>query len=181
VKDLLQARSPAAVDSAGGPQGNISSAVARLDASLKHFNDVLGDGQVKSQIRDTVANVHDMSEKGKKVMDDLQVAAGDARNVMSDVREFVAKADRTVDNIDGRVTDLGRTMTDSFDRADRFLDYLNSVGQQITSGQGNLGRLLMDTKLYEAATITAERLSQAVDEFRALVAEWRQGKVRVAL
>jgi ABC-type transporter Mla subunit MlaD len=181
MKGLLEKRSPFAVDQPGGPQGNFSSAVARLDASLKHFNEVLGDEKVKSQLRLTVSNVEEMSERGKKVMTDLENAAGQAKDVMTDARQFIGKADQALANVDGRVNELSRGLMETLDRADRFMDYLNTIGQQITSGQGNLGQLVMDSKLYEAMTTTAERLSLAVEEFRALIAEWRQGKIKVAL
>lgn len=181
ARELLERRAPGTVDAAGGPQGNLSSAVARLDGTLKHFNDVLGDGQVKSQLRETVANIHQMSENGKDVMTNLRTAASDARDVMADARKFVTKADETLDTLNGRVTDVSRATINTLDRFDLLLDNLNTVAKQVSSGEGNLGRLVMDNKLYEALRLTAERLSLAVEEFRALVAEWRQGKVRVAL
>jgi len=180
LKVIFEPRTPRAVDQAGGPQGNLSSAVARFDAALKHFNEVLGDPQVKSQLRDTIANVDEMSVKGKKVMDDLQTAAADARDLMADGRKMVARADETLTNLDHQVTDVSRATLDGLDRADRFLDYLNIVGEQVTTGKGNLGQFVMDNRLYEALTFTAERLSLAVEEFRGLVAEWRLGKVKVA-
>jgi ABC-type transporter Mla subunit MlaD len=179
MKVLLERRAPGKVDQPGGPQGNLSSAIARLDTGLKNINDVLGDGQVKSQLRETVANVHDMSEKGKKVMDDLQTAANDAKDLIADGRKVAAKADETLTNLDSRVTEVSRKTMDGLDQADRFFGYLNVVGEQITTGKGNLGQLVMDGKLYEAMTLTAERLSMAVEEARALIAEWREGKVRV--
>jgi methyl-accepting chemotaxis protein len=181
AKIMLEQRATRDVDLPGGPQGNMSSAVARLDSSLKHFNEVLGDPQVKSQLRETIANVHDMSEKGKQVMADLQTAAGETRETVGDVRKFVAKADTSLDSFNSRITEVSQATMGSLDRADRFLDYLNVVGDQVTSGRGNVGQLVMDNKLYEALVTTAERLAQAVQEFRDLVAEWRQGKVRVAL
>lgn len=178
-KELLEARAPSAVDQPGGPQGNLSSAMARLDSSLKHFNDVLGDAQVKSQLRETVANAHEMSAKGTKVMADLESAAADARELVADGRKVAARADETLTNLDAQVTDVARKTVDSLDRADRFLDHLNVIGQQVASGQGNVGQLLMDSKLYEAMTLTAQRLAIAVEEARGLIAEWREGKVRV--
>lgn len=181
LKGLLESRSPGKVDQPGGPQGNISSAIARMDAALKHFNEVIGDPQVKSQLRDTVANAHEMSEKGKKVMGDLELAATDAREFVTDARKLVTNAGDTVANVDQRIADLSRSMVETLDRADSFLDSMNAISAQIASGQGNLGQLVMDNKLYEAMTVTAERLSQAVEEFRGLVAEWREGKVRVGL
>jgi ABC-type transporter Mla subunit MlaD len=181
LEDLLAKRSPAEVDVAGGPQGNLSTAMARLDASLRHFNDVLGDEKVKSQLRDTIANVQDMSAKGKAAMADVQTAAADSRELIADGRKLVAKADQTLTNLDGRVNDLARATTDGLDRADQFLDYLNVIGRQVTSGQGNLGQLVMDNKLYEALRVSAERLSLAVEEFRALVAEIQEKGLRTRL
>jgi len=181
MRDLLQKRSPTEVDRPGGLQGNLSTAIARLDATLRHFNEVLGDPTVKSQLRETVANVHTMSEKGKKVMGDLEAAAAEARETLSEGRKLVTKADQTLTNLDQRVGDLSRALLGSLDRADRFLDHLNAIGQQINSGHGTLGRLVMDAKLYEALAITAERLSLMVEEFRGLIAQWREGRIRVAL
>ena len=107
--------------------------------------------------------------------------AADGREMMADGRKLIAKVDATVDKLDTRTADVTRGIMGSLDEMDRFLDYLNVVGQQVASGEGNFGRLVMDDKLYESMVITAERLSLAVDEFRALVAEWRQGKIKVAL
>lgn len=180
LRRMLEQRSPAEVD-VGGLQGNLSSAMARLDGALKHFNDVLGDVEVKSQVRETVANVREMSERGKTVMEDLEAAAGETREVVADARKFVEKADGVLVNVDGRVTKLAEATTGTLDRADQLLDNMNAISGQIREGRGNVGRLVMDDKLYEAMVLTAERLSVAVEEFRALIAEWREGKVRVAL
>ena len=150
MKQILEVRSPDKVDLPGGPQGNLSSAAARFDTLLKNVNDVLGEGETKNQLRATVANMHDMSENGKKVMSDLQVAAADAREFVAEGRKVAAKADQTLTNLDSRVTDVAQQTIDGLNRADRFLDYLNVVGEQVTSGKGTVGQLFMDAKLYEA-------------------------------
>jgi ABC-type transporter Mla subunit MlaD len=181
MRVLLQERAPELVDAPGGPQGNISSAVARMDSAIKHFNDVLGDPNVKSQVRLTVDNVHVMSERGVVVMDDLQKAAADAREVMQDARRFVSRAEETLGTVDTRVTDVAQQLRDSLDRVDVFLDSLNGITSNMAKGEGTIGQLLVNEKLYEALTLTAQRLSLAVEDFRALIAEWRQGKIRIAL
>jgi ABC-type transporter Mla subunit MlaD len=181
MKQLLQPLAPTKVDQPGGPQGNLSSAVARFDTALKNINDVLGEGETKNQLRETVANVYDMSEHGKKVVSDLQAAATDAREFVAEGRKVAAKANETLTNLDGRVTDIARKTMDGLDRADRFLDYLNTVGEQVASGKGTIGELFMNGKLYDALTYTTERLGLAIEDARAMIAEWRQGKIKVAL
>ncbi len=181
LEALLATRAPGDVDRPGGPQGNLNTALARLDALLRHYNEVLGDPAVKNKLRDTIANLHAMSEKGTKVMSDLEVAAGDGRELMSDARQLMTRADRTLGNVDARVTEVSQATVDRLDQIDQFMDHMNIIGARLSSGQGNVGRLLMDSKLYEALLITVERLSLTVEEFRALIAEWREGKIKVAL
>ena len=114
-------------------------------------------------------------------MDDLQTAAADARELMADGRKMVARADETLTNLDHQVTDVSRATLDGLDRADRFLDYLNIVGEQVTSGKGNVGQLFMDNRLYESLLETTGRLRLAIDEFRGLIAEWQKHGMKTTL
>jgi phospholipid/cholesterol/gamma-HCH transport system substrate-binding protein len=180
LDEMMKARSPADVD-AGALQGNISSAVARLDSSIKNINDVLGDAEVKRDLRDTITNVHDISAQLKTTSGKFDKLVDDGRALMADGRQTAAKLDQSLTKLDGHVDDLAKATMGGLDKADRLLDQMNTLAQQVVSGEGNLGKLFMDGKLYEAMTLTAERLSLAVEEFRALIAEWREGKVRVAL
>ncbi len=179
LQKLLAARTPGEVDSGALP-GNLASAVTRLDAALRHFNEVLGDPQVKSRLRETVANVHAMSEEGKQVVGDLRTAAGDGREMIADARKLIARADQTLTNLDTQTTTLAQAMLNTLNRLDTALDDVAAITRQIALGEGTIGRIVMDGKLYDALVISADRLGLALDEFRALVAEWRQGKVRVA-
>lgn len=177
---MLAARSPSEVDRPGGPQGNLSSAMARLDASLRHFNEVLGDPEVKSELRATVANLKSMSERGTEIMTKFDGIADETRKIAEDARKMIAEADTTIKNADGHMRDLSQGLLASLDKVDGMLDQMDTITRQVAAGEGNLGRFVMDDKLYESLLISAERMSLAVDEIRALVAEWREGKVRVA-
>lgn len=177
---ILQGRSPEAVD-ATGIQGNVSSAVARFDAALKHFNDVLGDARVKSELRDTVANAYSMSEDGRFAMAEIAHAATESKALIADARAAVARIDTAVANVETRVGDLARTATTGLEKATEFFDNMSVLSRQVSTGEGNLGKLLNDAKLYESLLFTSERLAAAVEEFRLLIAEWRQGKIRIQL
>ena len=180
LQDLFQKRSPEQVDRGAAP-GNISSAAARFDASLKHFNDVLGDPNVKSELRETVSNVRDMSEKGQRLMTDFEAAVKDARQLLADGREMIASANKKMENLDTRVTDVARALVDALDRADRVLDNLNVLSEQVTSGKGNVGQLFMDNRLYESLLETTGRLRLAIDEFRGLIADWQKHGMKTTL
>lgn len=180
-EQMIQVRSLEDVDGAVAMQGNLSTAVVRLDSALKHFNEVLGDPTVKSQVREFVANAHDISERGKKMMTDLEAAAAESRTLMADARQLVGKVDGAVGNAEARINEVARSAVDTLDKLDQFMDFMNVAGRQVASGEGNLGRFVMDDRLYESLVITADRLGQAVEEFRALIAQWQEGRIKVAL
>lgn len=177
---LLEDRSPEQVD-AGFYAGNLTSAVARLDASLRHFNEVLGDPEVKSRVRATVENVHAMSERGKVAMTDVETAARDGKALMADARTVLGRIDEAVGNIDRRTADLSRSIRGTLSGADEVLDHLSVIGLQIKEGKGSIGRLVMDGRLYESLLITFRQLGVALEEFQALIQEWREGRVKLGL
>lgn len=178
--DLMQKRAPADVDRPGGPQGNLSSAMARLDASIKHFNEVLGDPAVKSQLRESIANIQIITEDGKAAVADIRAAAGDAKAFVADAKAFVSKASTTVETIGTRVDTVSDGLMTSLHKTDRFLDQLNSIAEPIVRGEGSIGQMVHNNTFYEALVFTLRKASESLEEFRVLVKDWQKGKVRVA-
>lgn len=181
LRELVSRREPRLVDQPGGPSGNLSSVVARFDSSLRHFNEVLGDVEVKSQLRETVANLHAMSERGTRAMEDIEAAAEDTRALVTDGRRFTARAEEVLGSVESEFRDLSQHTLGTLDKMDTVLGHLDAVGQQVRSGEGTIGKLVMDNDLYEALVISTQRLALAIDDLRALIAEWREGKIKVAL
>jgi methyl-accepting chemotaxis protein len=180
LHEALVKRAPSEVDRVGGPQGNLSSAMARFDATLKHWNDVLGDPQTKSRLKDAINNVHTITEDGKAISADLKSTAKEFRGVVDDTKAFVAEGRDTVRSIKTEVTDLGRGGRSMFESVTRLLDSAHEVTSAVSRGEGTLGHLVRDAKLYEAMVLSFERGAKALEDFRLLVQDWLKGKIRVA-
>lgn len=178
---VLQPRTPAEVDRAGGPPGNLASAMTRLDAALKHFNDVLGDPKVKDELRASVDNLYTMTNDGKVVMKNLNETTGTIRVAAEDAHQLIGKASDSIDRIDGHVDALSRRLMTDFDLASSVLTRMDRTLLGVEQGQGTLGRLFKDPKLYDALVLTFRRLAAAAEDFRMLVKEWQKGKIRVGL
>jgi phospholipid/cholesterol/gamma-HCH transport system substrate-binding protein len=181
LRVLVQHRTPEEVDQPGGPQGNLASAVARLDESFKQLSSLLGDEGMRGQLKNAVANLEAMTENGKGAVDDFRKAAGEAQGLMSDGREVVAKAGGAIDNINGNVDRVARKVIDVLDSGSRFTSELNVAAAKLNRGEGTLGKLLTDARLYESLVLTFERLGATIEDFRLLVKEWQKGRIRVAL
>jgi phospholipid/cholesterol/gamma-HCH transport system substrate-binding protein len=181
LEKVLEPLEIEAVDQPGGPSGNLATAVARLDAAFKHFNDVLGDPEIKSKLRASIDNFHTMTEDGKVVLSDMKVAADDFRDTAAEAKTLIEQTSGAVGRIEGHIDDVARSLTDDLEIASTGLTRLNSILDKIEQGEGTMGLLLTDSRLYESLVLTFRRLAETTEEFRLLVKEWQKGKVRVAL
>jgi phospholipid/cholesterol/gamma-HCH transport system substrate-binding protein len=180
LHEILVKRTPEEVDRVGGPPGNLASAMARLDSSLKHFNDVLGDPTSKSQLKEAIANLHSITEDGKAAAASLRAGSDEAREVIREAKTLVSNARGTVERLDQEITAVSRDARDTLERGSLLMDTLIDITGSINRGEGTLGRLVRDSKLFDALVFTFEKAGQALEEFRILVKDWQKGKVRVA-
>ena len=58
---------------------------------------------------------------------------------------------------------------------------MHSLAEKADRGEGTLGRLLMDDRLYESLVLTFRRLAETVEEFRLLVKDWQRRGVKFGL
>ena len=181
LHEVLRPRRPADVDLPGGPAGNLSSAVVRLDDALRHFNAVLGDEQVQSQVRTAVANFYQMSEDGKEVTEELRVASTEFRGVTEKAGSFLENTGGAVDDIRGQVRTVAEALKKDLDLAAGVLQQLHGISVKIDRGEGSIGKVLNDPKLYESMVLTFRQLTMTVEEFRLLIKQWQEGKIRVGL
>jgi len=180
LHELMRARTPAEVDQVGGPPGNLASAISRLDSSLHHFNVVLGDPETQSHFKEAVANFYAMSEDGKATMSDVRAITADAREVPGVVKEFIQTANDSVLRLDDRTERVARRLIETLDDTSSVLTQAKDVLAKVNAGQGTLGHLVGDNRLYESLVLTFQRLAETTEEARILIKDWQKGKVRVA-
>ena len=181
LHQILQPRHAAEVDAIGGPPGNLFSTVERLDAAMKHWNDVLGNPETKSNLRTSIDNFYKMTEDGKVMVAEMKSAAADARSVVDGAKDLLKNTNDAVARIDGNVDRVSRQLIAVLEITSSTLTHMNTLMARTDKGEGTIGRLFGDERLYESMVLTFRRLAEATEEFRALVKEWQQGKIRVAL
>lgn len=181
VTGLLEQRTIADVENpaAGVDQmtANLYTAVQRLYNVLTHFDTVLGDPAVQSNVKLAVDNFRVASEGVKLAVEDLKVFSEQARQVSGIARGTMEKVDKTVVITQEHIDTLGRKLTGDADKLSRLMDYFLSVGQQMAEGEGTAGLLLRDPKLYDELLLTFQRLGAAAAEMQTLIREWQAGGV----
>lgn len=179
LHEMLKTRSPSEVDQLDGPQGNLSSAMARLDQAVKHFNTVVGDPQQQSEIRRVLAGAAKITDEGQEIAANLNRATEKAVGLVERSDLFVRRATETLDRLDTQGSDLINELREASRSANRVLTELSVAAATLNREDGTAGLFLRDPRLYESATLTLERLTALIDEATLLVKQWQDGEVRV--
>lgn len=145
--------------------GGTVDAVTKLASQLQRITEVM---EKNGTLDRTVTNFHNTSEE-------LKLAVSENRRLLNETMRNLNAASRTAKSLTtDRESQLKRTL-DSFERSavgmerltvklDSLRGSLQSVSGKIDRGQGTLGQLVNDPRLYDDAKVT-------VAELRALIAD----------
>jgi len=174
---------------------NVSQSVTRLTESL---NDVFGDDQVKRSLSETIVNLRAISstlnqtitlndQKLRTVLDNISTLTvslnglvdknGEALTAsITNMKDFSASLKSTgpelIENLNKAARDLKAMVEENRPGLRSAVDSLDKISQQVDKGEGTLGKLVKDDRLYNSLSKSADGLSKtlsAVDRFRAYI------------
>jgi phospholipid/cholesterol/gamma-HCH transport system substrate-binding protein len=178
VHDLLKATPVSEID-AGRSVGNLSSVLQRLDASLRNINEVIGKPDVKEDLTATVANVRAASEQLQVAITDIRHFAEAARQTAEGARDIPDDVRQTLAELRGRIDTVARDIIRNSENLDRILVGLNQTVDGVNRGEGTLGHLVKDNRLYEALLLTSQRLAATMADIQALLKSWETEGVKI--
>lgn len=131
---------------------NLSTVIERIDILIAHVNAVLGD---------------------ENLQDDVKVAVGDLKDASTELRETIAlwhsESRRISDNVNAGIDRTEENLERSFVRLNEVLGNLDDAAtsmatmmHEVAAGRGTAGLLVGDERLYEAAVLTFDRLSELI-------------------
>ncbi len=178
IHELLKKRTTKEVDTATQQaeelSANLYTAVERLHNVLKHFDTVLGDPNVQSNVKETLANFRATSEEAKLAVEGFKKFSEGMQQTATRAAEVVDKFGGTVDVTRKHIDDLGKSLMANSDRLAKLLDYMVAAGRDLNEGKGTLGMLLRDERLYEELLLTIQRLGLAAADAQVTIKQWQQ-------
>ena len=165
---------PEAVDGAS-PEApvapNLTTAIMRMDQALKHVNTLIGDDQMQQDVKEGLSQFAEFSREIRGVVSQMQSFMEKAAGLVERTSETVTSVEGVAENFHESFHQTGLKVQTAADELARALQQVNQVLTQVADGQGTLGRVLNDPRLYETMASTGENLNLAVEEFRELIAE----------
>jgi phospholipid/cholesterol/gamma-HCH transport system substrate-binding protein len=128
--------------------------LVKAGKTIDSINEVLGDPKVRNDLKATVANINQTSERMGRFSEKLEKLP---------VEEIARE-------LGGRLTQMSETM-----------EKVNSVATKIDKGQGTAGLFINDPRLYESFVDTAREMNLTVADLRRLVQQWEEEGFRLKL
>lgn len=157
LQRIVEPRSPSAVDIAGGPGGNLASAITRLDDSLRRINELLGDGAARQRFHQTLDHLQAASGEAAGMMHDFRVLAEAGQKSIDKLDAAVSRFDAAVASADQRMQVSAEKLNRALEVAAEVLTQLGPAAARIGRGEGTLGKLIYEDRVYEALLLSLMR------------------------
>lgn len=160
---------------------NLDNQVKNVGRVIDAMNDIVGDPKTQTDLKTSIANLHEITESAKgiatkldKFADDIQKTSTQASETMSDARTQVTRAGNNIES-------LSRQMGERLVQISKLLEQFQSIAEKVDNGRGTAGALVNDPKLYESLVDTSRELNLTVKDLKRLVQQWEQEGVSLKL
>ncbi len=143
---------------ASQPLANISTAVQRLDTALAGLNQIVANPNNQKNFELMLKNFREVGEQGTALAQELR---------------------KISDRTDQRIEAIARGLRENTDKLSLLLDRLTDAANLIAKGRGSAGKLLNDPELYDALSISAQRLGLAIQDLHELLQQWREKGLKI--
>ena len=141
---------------------NFSKTNENLNDVLVNINDIVGDGQMKRNLKSTISNVEVTSRNLNSLVSENRLS----------LRNLTKKADYTIDNVnevmDENSPEINSTLKEMHiltTKVDTLITNLNLIVADIQNQKGSVGKLMYDEEFYEninKALLEIERLTKKI-------------------
>lgn len=148
-------------------QEKLDQLITGLQSLIKNANDIIGDPNTKTNIKQTLANVSKATAK--------------ATDALEEFRKLSKTGSETLKNTDERMAQITESMLQTSENLSDTLSKTRSILTKIESGQGTVSRILNDGKLYESLLENSHQLELMVKDLRKFIESAKQDGVPIKL
>lgn len=140
--------------------------------TLDALNSITGESNFRDDIKTTIANVRQTSERLNQFSGRLDELTNETRSTMGQIRTSVADTSQNVSAV-------SKSLDQRLEQIGVVLNQVQSITTKIDKGQGTGGQLVNDPRLYESMVDTSKELNETVRTLKRLAAQWEQEGVSI--
>ncbi len=153
--------------------GKTERTIDGLNNALTNIDDVLGDQEVRSNLKRAIAGLPDLLD--------------DTRTTVTTMRGTMESVDRNLRNLEGLTGPLGERGEEIVSRVDHavyrldeLLGEMSDFGKKLNSGQGSLGQIMRNPELYQNLNAAARNIEQITRELKPILSDARVFSDKIA-
>jgi phospholipid/cholesterol/gamma-HCH transport system substrate-binding protein len=148
-------------------QRKIDELISKITILVNNTNDIVGNPENKSNIEKLLANVAQ--------------AAQEANDLMAKLTEIANAGKTTLQKADENMDRVANSLVDTSDKLGKVMVNLSSITDKINSGQGTMGKLVNDGRLYEQLLEDSRQIDLILKDLKAFVEESKQKGLPIKL
>jgi len=152
---------------------SLPGTLAKIDRTLDAMYAVL-DAENRTNIKQALANLSEATAAATKAMQAVRKTATEAQET---VRSLTTMASRT----DHRIETLSAKLLESAEKVSTMLTDVKKTTARLEAGEGTLGKLINDPKLYDSLLEATQEMARLLEDFRRLVEQWNKRGVEIKL
>jgi phospholipid/cholesterol/gamma-HCH transport system substrate-binding protein len=129
--------------------------------------DLVGDPKVREDLRGTIASIHQTSDNFRDFSARLQRVSDDTDVAVRQVNATVASSGKRFDEMSHQVNERMQQLAG-------VLDKMQSIVSKVDRGEGTMGLLINDPKLYQTLVDSARDIDLTFKDMQRLVQQWEQ-------
>lgn len=154
---IFYADIPAVMAMLGSVQNDLVNIIKEVQVTLSSMNKVLTDEQFNTQLKTSLTNLTEISQKLNRMIDEnssnLRIISKNTAEVTTEASELLKQ---NKENIKTSLAEVKKVMGS----ANELLEKLNSLADETTSGKNNLGKLMYDEQLIEDMKTSLQQVKE---------------------
>jgi phospholipid/cholesterol/gamma-HCH transport system substrate-binding protein len=147
---------------------------AELERATKNVNVYLSDEKTRTDIQTAIANFRSISESVNRSSANVEKFSNRLTDLSDQSTATIKDARDTITASRADIEHLSVQINDRMLQVSKTLDQFQAITSKINNGQGTVGMLINDPKLYNNLVETSRELNDTIAVLKRLVEQWEQ-------
>ena len=150
-------------------QKKLDNLLQGIGAFVSNANDILGDPNNKSNIKGSLAHFSDATRNASAAMEDATKLMAQMSRTLEEFKTLAATGTGSLKSTDAQVERLVTAIINTSSELGRAMTELRLALEKANQGQGTVGHLVNDAKLYENLLESTEQLNALLKDLQNLI------------
>jgi ABC-type transporter Mla subunit MlaD len=154
-------------------QKKIETLADDLSRLVRHADQIIGDPNAQEDVRTILANLSESSKRTIVVLERAEQTLSNAKEAIEQYRQLALAGKHTLAGADANLARVTVSLVQTTEEIGQAAAHMRQLIDKVGGGEGTLGRLVNDGRLYEDLLDTTQQLDVMIQEFTVILERLR--------